>query len=74
MATTAILPIHASGRAIAKSLKMSVGYIENPDKTDCGEWVTSYECDPLIADAVSCKGCFRIAPLLQQVAMSSVAV
>ena len=29
---------------------MSVRYIENPEKTDSGEWVTSYECDPLIAD------------------------
>jgi len=51
MAATAIIPIHASGRAVAKALKMSVGYIENPEKTDGGEWVTSYECDPLIADA-----------------------
>ncbi|MCL2189461.1 MAG: relaxase/mobilization nuclease domain-containing protein [Defluviitaleaceae bacterium] len=51
MATTAIIPIHASGRAVARALKKSVGYIENPNKTDNGEWVTSYECDPLIADA-----------------------
>ena len=29
---------------------MSVRYIENPEKTDSGEWITSYECDPLIAD------------------------
>ena len=51
MATTAIIPIHAGkGRTVAAALKMSVKYIENPDKTDSGEWVTSYECDPLIAD------------------------
>jgi len=50
MATTAIIPIHASGRTIAKALKKSVGYVENPNKTDSGEWVSAYECDPLIAD------------------------
>ena len=50
MATTTIIPIHASGRAIAKALNMSVSYVGNVDKTDGGEWVTSYECDPLIAD------------------------
>ena len=50
MATTAIIPIHASGRTIAKALKKSVGYIENPVKTDSGEWVSAYECDPLIDD------------------------
>jgi len=50
MATTAIIPIHKSGRTIAKALKKSVGYVENPDKTDSGEWVSAYECDPLIAD------------------------
>ena len=51
MATTAILPIHAGKRAVATALRMSVSYIENKDKTDGGEWVTAYECDPLIADA-----------------------
>jgi len=51
MAATAIIPIHAGkGRSVAAALKMSVRYIENPEKTDSGEWVTSYECDPLIAD------------------------
>jgi len=50
MATTAIIPIHASGRTIANALKKSVGYIDNPNKTDSGEWVSAYECDPLIAD------------------------
>ena len=55
MATTTILPIHAGkkgkdGKPIAKALKMSVDYIKNPNKTMDGEWVTSYQCDPLIAD------------------------
>jgi len=51
MATTAILPVHAGkGRPIAAAFKMSVDYIKNPNKTDDGEWVTAYACDPLIAD------------------------
>ena len=51
MATTTIIPIHAGSRSIAKVLKKSIDYINNPNKTDNGEWVTAYECDPLIADA-----------------------
>ena len=51
MATTAILPIRAGKRVIAAALKMSLDYIKNPEKTDDGEWVTSYECDPLIVDS-----------------------
>jgi hypothetical protein len=50
MATTAIIPIHAGKRAIATALKLSLDYIKNPEKTENGEWVTSYECDPLIVD------------------------
>jgi len=51
MATTTIIPLHTGkGRTVATALGISVGYIENPDKTEQGEWVTSYECDPLIAD------------------------
>jgi hypothetical protein len=51
MATTWIKPIHAGkGRPVATALKDSVEYIKNPDKTDLGEWVMAYACDPLIAD------------------------
>lgn len=52
MATTAIIPLHAGkGRTVAAALGLSVDYVENPDKTGGGEWVTSYQCDPLIADS-----------------------
>lgn len=27
------------------ALGRSTDYIENPDKTDGGEWVSSYECE-----------------------------
>ena len=50
MATTTIIPIHLSGKTVAKALQESVSYIGNVAKTDGGEWVSAYECDPLIAD------------------------
>jgi len=52
MATTTIIPLHiGKGRTIATALGLSVDYVENPDKTDGGEWVTSYACDLLTVDA-----------------------
>jgi hypothetical protein len=52
MATTRLIPLHTGkGRTIAQALGRSTDYIENPDKTDDGEWITAYACDPLIADA-----------------------
>jgi hypothetical protein len=51
MATTTIIPLHAGkGRTVATALGLTVDYVENPDKTDGGEWVTAYGCDPLIVD------------------------
>ena len=52
MATTAIFPLHiGKGRSVAMALKDSIDYLADPDKTDNGEWVSSYECDPRVADA-----------------------
>jgi hypothetical protein len=39
------------GRSIARALSDSIGYFENPLKTDGGEWISSYECDVMTADA-----------------------
>jgi len=51
MAVTWLKPLHiGKGRTIAAALGRSIDYVENPDKTEIGEWVTSYECDPLIVD------------------------
>jgi hypothetical protein len=45
------MALHAgSGRSIAKALQDNVDYLENPLKTDDGELVTGYECDPRLAD------------------------
>lgn len=51
MATTWIKPLHVGkDRTVATALGIAVDYVDNPNKTERGEWVTSYECDPLIAD------------------------
>ena len=51
MATTRLMALHAGkGRSVAKALSDSIDYMENPLKTDGGEWVSSYECDARTAD------------------------
>lgn len=51
MATTRLMPLHAGkGRSVATALGKTTDYVENPEKTDGGEWISSYECDPMIAD------------------------
>lgn len=45
------MPLHTGkGRSVAEALGRTTDYVENPDKTDNGEWITAYECDPAIAD------------------------
>ena len=45
------MPLHTGkGRSVARALKDSVDYMENPLKTDGGEWVSSYECDAMTVD------------------------
>jgi len=39
-----------AGRSVAKALKDSIDYMENPLKTDNGELISSYECDAKTAD------------------------
>ena len=51
MATTRLMTIKAGrGRSVARALKDSIDYMENPLKTDNGEWISSYECDARTAD------------------------
>lgn len=50
MAATRLIPMHINeGKTAAASLKDRMDYAENPEKTDGGEPVTSYECDPQLA-------------------------
>ncbi|MCD7880700.1 MAG: relaxase/mobilization nuclease domain-containing protein [Clostridiales bacterium] len=52
MATTFLKPLHAGkGRSIAQALERSTDYVKNPDKTDNGEWISAYQCNPSIVDA-----------------------
>jgi hypothetical protein len=52
MATTTLIPLHAGkNRTAAAALGRTTDYVKNPDKTDGGEWVSAYECDPLTVDA-----------------------
>ena len=52
MAVTKIIPIHANkAKSIRQYLKERTDYILNGDKTDNGEFVSSYGCDPYMADA-----------------------
>lgn len=50
MATTRIMSIHiGKGKTAAQSLKERIAYILNPQKTEEGHFVSSYECDPRTA-------------------------
>ena len=50
MATTRLIPLHVNKRKTAAAcMKARLDYAENPDKTNSGELVSSYECDPRLA-------------------------
>lgn len=52
MATTRIISMHVNkGKTIAQCLTDRLGYSENPEKTNDGELISAYECDPKTADA-----------------------
>lgn len=51
MATIRIIPMHVHhGHTIAQSLNLRTNYAINPEKTNGGEFVSAYECNPNIAD------------------------
>lgn len=50
MATTRIISLHGrNGQSIAQTLRDRINYAENPEKTDGGRLVSSYECLPEFA-------------------------
>jgi hypothetical protein len=52
MATTRLITHHISkGETIAQSLSDRFDYGQNPEKTEQGEWISAYMCDPETADA-----------------------
>lgn len=47
MATTRIIPMHINkGKTIAQCMKARIDYVKNPDKTEDGEFISSYACAP----------------------------
>ncbi|MDD3613903.1 MAG: relaxase/mobilization nuclease domain-containing protein, partial [Clostridia bacterium] len=47
MATTRLISMHRNkGKSIASCLADRTDYAINPDKTNDGEYISSYECDP----------------------------
>lgn len=51
MATTHIIPIHHTrGRTIERCLRERLDYAMNPEKTDQGELISAYACNPETVD------------------------
>ena len=51
MATTCLMPLHVGkGRNVGTAISDIIDYVENPDKTEKGQLVTSYGCNARIAD------------------------
>ena len=51
MATTRLMPLHTGkGRSVGTAISDIIDYVENPNKTDKGQLITSYQCSPRIAD------------------------
>lgn len=51
MATTNLIPLHtAKGLSAGKSVARVIRYVKNPEKTENGSLVTSFGCNPGLAD------------------------
>ena len=52
MATSRLMPLHTGkGRTVGQAISDILDYTENPQKTDGGRLITSWQCDSRIADA-----------------------
>ena len=52
MATTRLIPLHAGkGRSVGSAIQRVIAYVKNPDKTDAGQLITTYQCNSQTADA-----------------------
>lgn len=51
MAATRLMALHINkGKTLAQCLQERTDYASNPEKTEKGELVTAYECDPMTVD------------------------
>ena len=45
------MPLHTGkGRTVGTAIEAIIGYVENPEKTDNGRLITSWQCDSRVAD------------------------
>ncbi len=52
IATTRIMPLHVGkGRTMKTAIQDIIDYVEDPQKTDNGRLISSFQCDSRIADA-----------------------
>ena len=52
IATTRLIPLHVGkGRSAGTAIHDIIDYVENPEKTEDGQFITGYQCNPKIADA-----------------------
>ena len=52
MATTRLMSLHTGkGRTVGTAIKDIIDYVKNPEKTDHGRLITSWQCDSRIADS-----------------------
>nr|WP_325221257.1 relaxase/mobilization nuclease domain-containing protein [uncultured Oscillibacter sp.] len=52
MATTSIIPLHiGKGRTMGRAISDILDYVENPQKTDGGRLISSFQCNSRIADS-----------------------
>ena len=52
MATTRIMPLHiGKDRTVSQAISDIIDYVENPQKTDKGRFITGYACGSRTADA-----------------------
>lgn len=52
MATTRLMPLHAGkGRTAGIAIAAIIDYVKNPEKTDNGRLITSWQCDSRVADS-----------------------
>ena len=51
MATTRLMPLHiGKGRTVGTAIQAIIDYVENPEKTDYGNLIASWQCDSRVAD------------------------
>ena len=52
IATTRLIPLHTGkGRTVGQAISDIIDYVENPEKTNNGRLISSFQCDSRIADA-----------------------